>query len=1252
MAPRKIAAKASGNKQLKIDCFFKRAVKLECGANAVVENEAKQTVPIIANAANEDDDIIFEKRVIVTSSGSGCETPKSQKRDLKRKRSKSSTTPRKDLKRTPLNNNNANTSGDSSGFFSPMGWFASPVNGKLSITRRTSTPLNENEAVSSSRELRKKSLFSVASSEQSSFTKLKLKSKQQENDNCQIIDRFNEKKEDRLSNTSSTASETLAHEVTLNKCDEGSDAIFEEETVDGSEFQEREISKNVANIEEKSKDENSSKNDASEISKKLSELSPFVPDVEFNSDVFRTFYVSAVEKEDRQIKLKLQYQTHTFDCVIRGLWSSTCINVGDYINIKTKNYEKNTFFIDDNEGTLVLKPETMVSCTSMSSSVFCMRKAWLSQKFTGWCSSNKYMLVGSIVHQLFQTACVERIKTEQELNNLALKLTQNSQVFLDCYANNITTDQLMSELALYIPNIAQWLSKYMFNGPSRINDESNEQMQLLKVHDIEDNFWVPTYGLKGKIDVSLKVKIHDNKKKNEVNVPLEIKTGRPSFSFEHQGQVSLYAIMMDSTEYAPCDSGLLLYLKDKPQMKRVQVKSREKRSLIQTRNDLVHYFGDLKIGPPPKNSENLCSKCDSLLPCSLMFKAFGSNHFEDSQIMSEKIVPHAANHLNQEHIDFFKKWVSMLHLEMSYTNNYEHSTERLDFWNETSEERESNGLCFAKMVIKNRIGSVYTLKRKHFRTSENQLNHSKNRIRIADRVALSFDDETKSKEVRIAFATGYVSKLTEDFVEVTSDKILDRSFHERIIRIDYIPNENTFSFYFSNLLHLMLFDERPLQLRRFIIDGHPPDFQKGVHKKIVSICKTIIRPLNKSQQRAVLRSVTANDYVLICGTPGAGKTTTIVSIVRLLAEIGKSVLITSYTHSALDNILLKLKNFDVKFIRLGNLSKMHPELIQFSDSNQLERVKSVEELKILYSSIPVVATTSLSTSHPIFEARTFDYCLLDEASQVNLLASLGPLFYSTKFILVGDSKQLPPVVKCKEAKELGFDQSLFSLLQNEDNTVYLTIQYRMNREIMRVASALMYENTLECATEEVAISTLNKPSDTNFAKKWMATVLSHELQHSFLFANTDRVPAKHQEDEKGLVSNEVEALIVKQLVDTLLINYQLVSSEIGVIAPYNKQVEILREMTKHCNVEVNTVDKYQGRDKDVIIISTVLSSDDCKMKDLLQDVRRINVAITRARKKLIIVGSRQTLLYYKPFQDLLLILRKDQIYELPKDAHL
>ncbi|KAI0225461.1 DNA replication endonuclease-helicase Dna2 [Massospora cicadina] len=396
--------------------------------------------------------------------------------------------------------------------------------------------------------------------------------------------------------------------------------------------------------------------------------------------------------------------------------------------------------------------------------------------------------------------------------------------------------------------------------------------------------------------------------------------------------------------------------------------------------------------------------------------------------------------------------------------------------------------------------------------------------------------------------------------------------------------------------------------------------------------------LNADQRLAIKTVLSAQDYTLILGMPGTGKTTTIARLVQLLVQLNHTVLIAAHTHSAVDTILCKLHALGLtSFLRLGNGEKVHPRIRPYTPPPH----PSVATLRRLYDTTPVVATTCLGISHPLFLRRQFECCIIDEASQVTLPICVGPLRFARRFVLVGDHYQLPPLVRNPKAKRDGLATSLFKRLSEAHlrSVVHLRHQYRMNQDIMDVANLLVYQGALRCGTHAIATSALSLPHPAKLRCPQLhdAACLSpaarsacwilHAVDPStrVVFLDTDGVPGL---DEKSgdLTSNPTEVALTTQLVQALTLG-GIDGGQIGILSPYRAQLAPLIAAIQPSapSVEVLTVDRAQGRDKDCIIISMVRSNPGCNVGELLRDWRRLNVAFTRARHKLIVVGSASTL---------------------------
>ncbi|KAG7381794.1 Tripartite DNA replication factor [Phytophthora pseudosyringae] len=438
--------------------------------------------------------------------------------------------------------------------------------------------------------------------------------------------------------------------------------------------------------------------------------------------------------------------------------------------------------------------------------------------------------------------------------------------------------------------------------------------------------------------------------------------------------------------------------------------------------------------------------------------------------------------------------------------------------------------------------------------------------------------------------------------------------------------------------------------------------------------------LNIDQQRAVQRVLSSLDYALVLGMPGTGKTATIAFTVRVLLFLGFSVLVTSYTHSAVDNLLLKLFAYKIPMLRIGNTAQVHPMIADFTLDRQAERegISSVRAMEAKMVDAQLVGCTCLSVnSHVLFAKRRFDFCIVDEATQITQPIVLGALRCADTFVLVGDHYQLPPLVANAQARKEGMDVSLFRRLAegHSEATQQLSYQYRMNRDIMLLANRLVYGDKLKCGSIKVASNHLKlrwQRQDTIGQKfVWPMRVLMNN--NGVMFLDTDAMGEATTESSstallggsgRRRMENVVEAQLIAGLVELLVLG-SVPPEEIAVISPFRSQVALLQQHLTAVaafrraggsewvhSIEVSTIDKYQGKDKGVILVSFVRCNEEKHVGELLTDWRRINVALTRAKQKLLLVGSESTLSGGSAlFHVLSAVIQEQQWgYKLPRDA--
>ncbi|MBQ8889349.1 MAG: AAA family ATPase [Bacteroidaceae bacterium] len=421
--------------------------------------------------------------------------------------------------------------------------------------------------------------------------------------------------------------------------------------------------------------------------------------------------------------------------------------------------------------------------------------------------------------------------------------------------------------------------------------------------------------------------------------------------------------------------------------------------------------------------------------------------------------------------------------------------------------------------------------------------------------------------------------------------------------------------------------------------------------------------LNPTQEEAVNKVMHAKDVAIVHGPPGTGKTTTLVEAIYETLHRENQVLVCAQSNMAVDWISEKLVDRGVPVLRIGNPTRVNDKMLSFTYERRFEshpdypqlwsirkairelygksrkgaerenirqKINSLKdratELEIrineaLFSEARVIACTLVSSANRVLMGMKFGTLFIDEAAQALEAACWIAIRKADRVVLAGDHCQLPPTIKCIEAMRGGLDETLMQkIVHNKPEAVsLLKIQYRMNDEIMRFSSDWFYHGELRSAPEVKYRSIL----DFDTPMVWVNTE-GLECNEEFVGESFGRI----NKQEATLCIEELKNYINKIGKERLLEE----RIDFGVISPYKAQVQYLRQLIKkdaffkpfrHL-MTINTVDGFQGQERDVILISLVRANEDGQI-GFLNDLRRMNVAITRARMKLIILGDASTL---------------------------
>lgn len=429
--------------------------------------------------------------------------------------------------------------------------------------------------------------------------------------------------------------------------------------------------------------------------------------------------------------------------------------------------------------------------------------------------------------------------------------------------------------------------------------------------------------------------------------------------------------------------------------------------------------------------------------------------------------------------------------------------------------------------------------------------------------------------------------------------------------------------------------------------------------------------LNTSQQAAVTKILEANDLAIVHGPPGTGKTTTLVQAIKAMIERdNQQILVVAPSNTAVDLLSEKLSDEGLNVLRVGNPARVSDRLLsltldykmaEHSHTKEIKRLKKQaaafldmahkykrhfgraerDQRKALFAEArnimkevdnseqyiindlvarsQVITATLVGANHYTVRNLKFNTVVIDEAGQALEPACWIPILKAQKVILAGDHCQLPPTVKSAEAAKNGLATTLLEkcVKLHSESVVLLNEQYRMNEMIMGYSSSTFYEDRLKAHTS-------------------VATHVLFSNDNPLVFVDTAGCGFDEKTEQTSTYNPEEAAFLFRhltQLVSALDSHYQPDNfPSIAIISPYKQQIDTLKEQfqsspvlhTYQHRIAINTIDSFQGQERDIVYISMTRSNPDSRI-GFLSDIRRMNVAMTRARKKLVIIGDSATL---------------------------
>jgi DNA replication ATP-dependent helicase Dna2 len=879
------------------------------------------------------------------------------------------------------------------------------------------------------------------------------------------------------------------------------------------------------------------------------------------------------------------------------LWLDSKFYLHGYI----KDEEKKALVLNK-KGFLVLEPDILVSPSDIKNAQKCIREYYINKRLSNKPKSYP-LLRGSLVNNAFDILIEDKEKTKSD-KDIVEQVLNEKLIDLSLCPEIPEPDSIRNEISTHLRNLKVWKSHQRFAESKEITTEST--------------FVSRKYGISGRTDILVDP--------GENSVTYELKTSKGIYTDKDIFQVASYQLILESALNCKNSESYIIYsgANGNNLLKKSNIDYTVRRDVINARNKIISIDYYLKTEENNKKIplagianniyKNACEKCFSKNDCFSICKTLNEKSCLSCNVSN---ICGATNEIKeQSDIDYYHKHFKFVEMERDISR--------------TNFARIFNDIDSIKTegkIIEN-LSFMYSNQKEITFTSEHII---ESEIKPGD-IVLIYSESINRNEV----FKGTITKIEQYELTVQIKKIMpDKVFQDK--KWTVYPDTTETSFNAMNSGMYSLLSPQKEKLRDLIQGRLKPKFSNFKELKLSD-------SLNSKQKSAINKAISANDYFLIQGPPGTGKTHTLAQLIIQMINQGKRVLLSAFTHRSIDNVLLKLiEEGFTNFIRVGSHEAVDEDLHSYLVQEKISDFTINDSLKIrqFIESVPLIACSSISAvSNTVISHLRFDVSVVDEAGQLTEAGSIAVISKSDKFILVGDHKQLPPVIQNEEAKKSGLSKSLFERLidinlENRDDVlVTLEEQYRMNTNIMEYSSKNFYDFRLK-ANQNIADQKLFFRESIINSKYF--DILNPDNNMVFI-------------DFKGLCNFKVNYEQAKKVIDIIneFTKYGILSEKIGVITPFRAQVaEIRRNLfalhSEQLNkVTVDTVDRFQGSDRDIIIFSSVISNDK-SLSDFFTDYRRINVSVTRAKKKFIVIGSKEVLYKSKLFYELIKLSKETKL---------
>ena len=804
-----------------------------------------------------------------------------------------------------------------------------------------------------------------------------------------------------------------------------------------------------------------------------------------------------------------------------------------------REYRGETQYSTSGDTMVVVEPDFLVDVTDIRGWVQCPRMYYLNK--LGGTELAEPVVKGTIIHEVFGDL-LRGTDVEESVERRV------EEAGLDLGLLGTDPDVMRDTARQHAEAIEGWLNQ----GTLTERDEWRSEQLLVSER----------YGLKGRADAVRR------------GAPVELKTGKNTKRdprFQDKVQAACYALVLGEKrggEYP--DTGTLLYTKnaavdrneesgDLSPAKDFSISQGFLQFVLRARNELAAMEHDIDV-PTGYEADAKCEYCFEQDTCMAI----------SGRLAQESKAGQVGTAIPEDERAYFERFYEAIETERRAIHR-----EYAKLWEQTPDERADDDRA---LVDLDPTGQTELDDGRWELRAEGTGAVSK--IRVGDLV-LASDGNPVGGNAELA----RVERLGGEEVAVTADEPVE------LRRLDIYPSEISTDRLLTALHDGLL--TQPAEWKDPLFERRDPAFG--------SVEETIIDN-NSAQDEAVRRAISAEDFALIHGPPGTGKTYTLATLVEELLDRGERLLVSAFTNRAVDNALEALEEQGITdIVRVGTESGVREDMQKYRLDQSGDPAACANTLE----DADVVAATTATCSSRVLRTQSFDAAVVDEAGQLTEPATLAAVALAERFVLVGDHHQLPPVVQ----SDADLDCSLFERLAKTypEAATLLDQQYRMAQRIQAFPSREFYDGHLRPATGEVAGQRIDDLPGVSLS------ALPDHLQDSVAFVDPDG-------NQQGN-TNPTEAKTVVETVGAFR-QAGVPADEIGVIAPFRAQVaEIGKRLPP--GVTVDTVDRFQGSSKEVIVVSFVASGS--LDGPIFEDYRRINVALTRAKKSLVLVGDADAL---------------------------